>query len=198
MFAAGTLLGTYEITGLLGAGGMGEVYRGRDAARSTGGAEGVACRAGRRSPVPPAVRPRGARPADGTGRRGRPGRGGLDPLSGSATAACNSHCCRRDNSRRRRQPAATPSSSNRRGRHGGFSTGAERDRTNGGGAALRPLDASHRPSSLLRTFAHRSAGHAADYFSFAYSVCACARTGTSGSASFHNDRKSSYAARAPI
>ena len=29
----------------------------------------------------------------------------------------------------------------------------------------------------------------ADYFSFAYSACACARTGTSGSASFHNDQE---------
>ena len=27
-----------------------------------------------------------------------------------------------------------------------------------------------------------------DYLSFAYSACACARTGTSGSASFHNSR----------
>src|SRR4026209_2830141 len=30
MFAAGTLLAPEEITGLLGSGGMGEVYRGRD------------------------------------------------------------------------------------------------------------------------------------------------------------------------
>ena len=39
---------------------------------------------------------------------------------------------------------------------------------------------------------------AADYFSLAYSACACARTGTSRSASFHKDRNSSYAAFAPI
>lgn len=33
-------------------------------------------------------------------------------------------------------------------------------------------------------------GAGADYFSFACSACACARTGTSGSASFHNNRNS--------
>jgi serine/threonine protein kinase len=49
-FATGQRLGPYEIVGLLGAGGMGEVYRARDPRLGREVARDIGRRVGQRSP----------------------------------------------------------------------------------------------------------------------------------------------------